>query len=292
LAHCPLRERADRQAGVDPDVRGHDRAVADEQVAIAENAVVAIDDAARGVTSDHRTSEDVRRGWNVRDRLEDHALRNAAGAELNRLSYSVAGQANVSRSLERNAELQIQLDKSVYLGGDTVEISIRAPYTGAGLITIEREYGCGAAAIASQLADHLGWKLWDHLIAEEIARLANVECAAVMRCEERMDSRLHRLAKSFWRGSYERNSAALGSQVFDTDRMMSMMQEIMDKIAREGNAVVVGRGAPYLLREHPDAFHVFLYAPRAEKIRRTMAEGHSRPEADDLVDSSGADHGE
>ena len=78
------------------------------------------------------------------------------------------------------------------------------------LVTIEREYGCGAAAIASQLADHLGWKLWDHLITEEIARLANVECAAVMRCEERMDSRLHRLAKSFWRGSYERNSAALG----------------------------------------------------------------------------------
>ena len=66
-------------------------------------------------------------------------LRNAAGAEVNRLSYSVAGQANVSRSLERNAELQIQLDKSAYLGGDTIEISIRAPYTGAGLITIERE---------------------------------------------------------------------------------------------------------------------------------------------------------
>jgi uncharacterized protein YfaS (alpha-2-macroglobulin family) len=66
-------------------------------------------------------------------------LRNAAGAELNRLNYSVAGQANVTRSLERNAELQIQLDKSVYLGGDTIEISIRAPYTGAGLITIERE---------------------------------------------------------------------------------------------------------------------------------------------------------
>ena len=94
------------------------------------------------------------------------------------------------------------------------------------LITIEREYGCGAAAIAAQLADHLGWKLWDHLLTEEIARLANVDRSAVMRCDERMDSRLHRLAKSFWRGSYERNSAALGSQVFDTDCMMSMMQEI------------------------------------------------------------------
>src|SRR5688572_27574715 len=66
-------------------------------------------------------------------------LRNAAGAELNRLSYSVAGQANISRSLERNAELQVQLDKSSYAGGDTIEISIRAPYVGSGLITVERD---------------------------------------------------------------------------------------------------------------------------------------------------------
>jgi cytidylate kinase len=152
------------------------------------------------------------------------------------------------------------------------------------VIAIEREYGCGGATIAAQLADHLSWKLWDHLLTEEIARLANVDCSAVMRCDERMDSRLHRLAKSFWRGSYERSSP-LGPQIFDTDCMMSMMQGVMDKIAQEGNAVIVGRGAPYFLRANPDVFHVFLYAPRAEKIRRTMAEGHSEAEAEDLVDS-------
>jgi cytidylate kinase len=153
------------------------------------------------------------------------------------------------------------------------------------LVTIEREFGCGAAAIATHLADHLGWNLWDHRLTEEIARIANVDCSAVTRCEERMDSRLHRVAKAFWRGSYERNSAALGSQVFDTDYMMSMMQQIMNNIGREGNAVVVGRGAPYLLRDNPDAFHVFLYAPRAEKIRRTIADGHSEQDAEDMVDS-------
>jgi len=153
------------------------------------------------------------------------------------------------------------------------------------LITIEREYGCGAAAIAAQLADHLGWKLWDQLLTDEIARLANVDRSAVRRCDERMDSPLHRLARSFWRGSYERNSAALGSQMFDADCMLPMMQEVMNKIAQEGNAVIVGRGAPYLLRENPDAFHVFLYAPRSEKIRRVMAEGHSEEDAVDQVDS-------
>lgn len=152
------------------------------------------------------------------------------------------------------------------------------------VITIEREYGCGGGAIAEQLASQLGWKLWDRRLTEEVARLAQVDPSAVRRCDERMDSSLHRLAKTFWRGSYERSSP-LGSQIFDTDRMMSMIQGIMDKIAREGNAVVVGRGAPYFLREYPDVFHIFLYAPRAEKIRRTVADGHTTDEANDLVES-------
>jgi len=152
------------------------------------------------------------------------------------------------------------------------------------LITIEREYGCGAAAIAESLALHLGWKLWDHLLTEEIARLAHVDISSVSRCDERMDSGLHRLAKAFWRGSYERGSA-LGDQVFDADRMVKMMEQIAPRIAREGNAVVVGRAAPYFLREQPDAFHVFLYAPRAEKMRRILQEGCPRSAAEELVDT-------
>jgi len=66
-------------------------------------------------------------------------LRNAEGQELNRLSYSVIGVGNLSRSLERSAELQLKLDKTEYSPGDSVEVSIQAPYTGAGLITIERD---------------------------------------------------------------------------------------------------------------------------------------------------------
>jgi cytidylate kinase len=152
------------------------------------------------------------------------------------------------------------------------------------VITIEREYGCGAGAIAAQLAQHLGWKLWDKRLTEEIARLANVETSAVKRCDERMDSRLYRLAKTFWRGSHERSSH-LTNQAFDTDCMMSWMEQITGKIAQEGNSVVVGRGAPFFLREDPDSFHVFLYAPRAEKIRRLLQEGSTTAEAEELVDS-------
>jgi uncharacterized protein YfaS (alpha-2-macroglobulin family) len=66
-------------------------------------------------------------------------LRDAQGLVLNRVEYSVAGAANLSRALDRNAELQIKLSKKDYQPGEELELSIQAPYTGAGLITIERD---------------------------------------------------------------------------------------------------------------------------------------------------------
>ena len=153
------------------------------------------------------------------------------------------------------------------------------------MVTIEREYGCGGGAIASQLATRLGWNLWDHRLTEEIASLANVDCSAVERQGEKLDNRFYRLAKVFWRGSYERSMPLDETQTFDADCMVAMMEKLAAKIAREGNAVVVGRGAPFFLRDRSDTFHVSLYAPHAEKIRRIVADGGSEQEAEELVET-------
>src|SRR5258708_20274048 len=67
--------------------------------------------------------------------------------------------------------------------------------------------------------------------------------------------------------------------------MVSLVEESTEGIAQEGNGVVVGRGGPYFLRERSDAFHVFLYAPRAEKVRRLRADGCSESDAEELVDA-------
>jgi cytidylate kinase len=151
------------------------------------------------------------------------------------------------------------------------------------IITLEREFGCGCGYIGSELARHLGWKLWDQNLTCEIARRANVDESEVALCEERVDSRLYRLAKTFWRGSYERSMPLSEAHAFDTDRMIALMEEIMGSIAEEGNAVVVGRGAPFFMRGRADTFSVFTYAPHEEKIRRLLAKGKSREEAEDLL---------
>lgn len=66
-------------------------------------------------------------------------VRGADNKPLNQIEYSVTGAANLSRALDRNAELALTLSKVSYRPGDTIEVSIRAPYPGSGLITLERD---------------------------------------------------------------------------------------------------------------------------------------------------------
>jgi len=66
-------------------------------------------------------------------------IRDAGGIVLNQIAYSIAGAANLTRSLDRNAELALTLSKPSYKPGETIELSVRAPYPGSGLITLERD---------------------------------------------------------------------------------------------------------------------------------------------------------
>ncbi len=66
-------------------------------------------------------------------------IRDAGGSVLNQIAYSVAGAANLTRALDRNAELALTLSKPAYKPGETIELSVRAPYPGSGLITLERD---------------------------------------------------------------------------------------------------------------------------------------------------------
>lgn len=56
---------------------------------------------------------------------------------LSQLKFSVVGDSQ--QPLAKNAELDVKLDKSDYHAGDTITLQITAPFTGSGLITIERD---------------------------------------------------------------------------------------------------------------------------------------------------------
>jgi len=153
------------------------------------------------------------------------------------------------------------------------------------IITVEREYGSGGAGIAQKLSERLGWKLWDRELTCAIARLAKVDTAVVERREERCDRLFYRLGKVFLRGSFERAMPLSGLEHLDADSMVDLIQRVTEEAAATGKCVIVGRGSPYFLRHHQDAFHVFIYAPQADKVRRVQAAGKSEAEAFELVET-------
>jgi cytidylate kinase len=153
------------------------------------------------------------------------------------------------------------------------------------IVTIEREYGSGGGEIARLLATRLGWKLWDQLLTEEIAKLANCPKDVVEVREERTDPLYYRLFKSFLRGSYEGSINAHKLNLVDSESILKFTQRVVEHAAKSGNSVIVGRGSQHFLRDRPDTLRVFLYAPRETKVRRLLARGKSEKEAEQLVDT-------
>jgi cytidylate kinase len=153
------------------------------------------------------------------------------------------------------------------------------------IITIEREYGCGGGEIAQLLAARLGWKLWDHRLTEEIARLANCPETVVKGREERTDPLYYRLFKSFLRGSYEGSINAHKLNLVDSETIMKITRRVVEHAAERGNCVILGRGSQQFLRNRPDALRFFLYAQREDKVRRLLVRGKSQEEALNLVDT-------
>jgi cytidylate kinase len=153
------------------------------------------------------------------------------------------------------------------------------------IITIEREYGCGGSEIAQLLARRLGWKLWDQLLTEEIARLAKCPKAVVEVREERTDPLYYRLFKSFLRGSYEGSINAPKLNLVDSETIVRISQRVVEHAGEKGNCVIVGRGSQHFFRDRTDTLRVFLYAPREDKVRRLLARGKNEKEAEELVDT-------
>jgi cytidylate kinase len=153
-------------------------------------------------------------------------------------------------------------------------------------ITIEREFGCGGSEIAARLAELLGWKLWDHELTHEIARLTNSTPQAVEKREWKDDPAVYRVFKSFLRGAYEGGLPPTDRlELLDARRIAIVSEQAVKHALSGGPCVIVGRGSQYFLRDRKDVFRAFLYASRTSKIHRLITAGTPQGKAITEVDT-------
>jgi len=136
-------------------------------------------------------------------------------------------------------------------------------------LTVSRQFGSGGGRIAKTVAGWLGWKLLDSEIISAIARDAHVDTKVVRNYDEHVHSWLRRMNEDAMRGVALASGRPLGEEdLFDSHSMLALTRRIIEQAHTVGDCVIVGRGAQCILQYKPDVFHVFVYAPLRERMRR------------------------
>jgi hypothetical protein len=134
------------------------------------------------------------------------------------------------------------------------------------VITVEREYGSRGGEFAHALAKRLGWRLLDTELVAGAARMAGVDPKMAARFDERLDPWYYRYGKIFWQdSSMSTTGNSSEEQIFDSDRMLSLIHKEILEAAEEGHCVLVGRGSACALAGRPGCFHIFVYATSSAK---------------------------
>jgi cytidylate kinase len=153
------------------------------------------------------------------------------------------------------------------------------------ILLIDQEYGAGAITIGERIAKKLNWNFFDQALTDEVARLAKIPVGICQRRLERNDPVLQRLVNIIWRGSFDRNLPSPDLAILDSKRLASLVQKVVEQTAEKKPCVIIGRGAPYFLRNRTDTFCVFLFASRELKFRRVLKRVGNEKEAIELVDT-------
>ncbi|MBV9775223.1 MAG: cytidylate kinase-like family protein [Gemmatimonadetes bacterium] len=137
------------------------------------------------------------------------------------------------------------------------------------VITISRQLGAGGQAVATLLAEQLGWRLLDRALVERIAEELEVAPEDVEECDERVESFVERLGAYLAEGFPEVLPTPVLRPV-SPERTARSVRRIVGALVEEEPAVVVGHGAQCILQGQPGTMHVFLHAPLHVRVARAM----------------------
>ena len=130
------------------------------------------------------------------------------------------------------------------------------------IITIGREFGSGGHEIGARLAKRLGMKFYD----KELIKAAAEKMGC---CENFVESNNEKTPGVFAR-SVSFSKGATYTQLSPEDNVYVCQSLAIKEFAEEGNCIIVGRCADYILRERDDVVNIFVYASLEERVGRKM----------------------
>ncbi len=159
----------------------------------------------------------------------------------------------MARSIEALIERQVQKAELLRKAA--------AGAAAAPCIALARQPGAGGEELGPRVAARLGYEFYGAEIVERIATESHVRRQLVAALDEHVRDRMERYAADFFHDSEFRES----------DYARALVHAIAG-IGEHGGAVLLGRGAPYVLGPER-SLRVLVVAPRLERVERIRVEG-------------------
>ena len=143
------------------------------------------------------------------------------------------------------------------------------------IITISREFGSGGRTIGKLVAERLGYQFYDRELVNKVAERSGFSPEFIEESGEYASARSSLLFAMATAGQYSADGLSMH------DRLYIEQTRFIEELAEQGNCVIVGRCADYILRDNKDCLHVFIHADmenRAKRIVERYGEKNKSPE--------------
>jgi cytidylate kinase len=159
------------------------------------------------------------------------------------------------------------------------------------VITVARQYGSSGDEIAAAVAERLHLRLVGQDMLAEVAERLGVRPSSLTGRDERDSGLVADLVRTM-RRMYPATvvpTAADDAGDVDEAAYLQVTRQVIWEVARTHAAVILGRGATFVLDTNPIVLHVLLVAPLQQRIERVMAaEGLTRARAAQQVKDADA----
>lgn len=137
------------------------------------------------------------------------------------------------------------------------------------VITFARGFGTGGKEIASMLAKDLGIHCYENRILTLASQMSGLDEKVFQSVNEKM--RDNGGFSSFLKGLPRAKSYIARNEKFvSDDKLFEYQSQIIRNLADQESCVIVGKCADYVLRDKTNVVSVYIEAPRAFCLKRTM----------------------
>jgi cytidylate kinase len=135
------------------------------------------------------------------------------------------------------------------------------------ILTISRQFGAGGKTLAQLVSKALDYPLADEEIIEKLAETAQTSPSDIRRFEAEADARQQQAHATAAPKHFIERIFDTKRTYMDGQRYVQLLREIIPQIAQQGNVIILGRGAQFILKDSGDDTHVLLVAEEADRVR-------------------------